>query len=56
MEAKMKVGNHKVADEVKSSVQKDTERPLNKFSPYTDISEDWDKKKTPDDTRENKPD
>lgn len=50
----MKVGNHNVTDAVKSVVVKDTERPSNKYSPYIDITEDWDKKKSPNDTREDK--
>lgn len=39
----MKVGNHNVTPDVESEVTKDTERPANKYSPYSDIRSDWEK-------------
>lgn len=52
----MNVGNHKVSPTGESVSIKDKDRPSNPYSPYIDINEDWEKKKTPNDTRENKSD
>ena len=48
--------NYKITETVESVVVKDTDRPSNKYSPYINISEDWEKKKQPNDTRETKTD